>query len=210
MTGERLDLVALVADADAEWTLRTLLEKRTAALQIRPLSFKILREIGHDPGVFLNAPFLLRPYVNQTNHALVMLDREGSGREHRFQAQEMETDLENRLQQNGWVDRQGTPRAAAIVLDPELEIWVWSRSPHVATVLSLSQDVLQHVLSGFSIAPNGKPEHPKEALLAALRRGKQPHSARIFQELAERVGLETQERAFIKLRQTLQTWYPKI
>lgn len=205
---KELDLIVLVADADAEWTLRTLLETRTTALQIRSLSFTIVRDVGRDPGVFLNAPALLRPYVGQTAYAIVMLDWHGSGKEHQLSAEDMEMDLENRLHKNGWVDKHGQVRATAIVLDPELEIWVWSRSPHVSTVLGLTPEELQQILSNFPTTSIGKPQHPKEAMLAALRRSGRPHSARIFQELAKQVSLQTQERAFNKLRQTLQIWFP--
>ena len=42
----------------------------------------------------------------------------------------LETEAEQRLSSSGWDDR-----AVAIVLDPELEIWVWSDSPEVDDVL---------------------------------------------------------------------------
>jgi hypothetical protein len=77
----RLDLVALVADADAEWTLRTLLAKRAPALDIRPVEFRVIRHPDRDPGVCLRSAGLLRPYLRTATYALVMLDREGCGRE---------------------------------------------------------------------------------------------------------------------------------
>ena len=198
---DRLDLVVLVADADAEWTIRTLLEKRQAALQIRAIQSKFIRDPGRDAGTFLNAPTTLRSYLGRANHVLVMLDREGSGREQKFSAEEMEADLEKRLQATGWAD------AVAIVLDPELEIWVWSRSPHVALALGLSPEALATVLAQFAQNAQGKPERPKEAMLAALRQSKRPHSPRIFQELAGKVSLRANERAFDRLRTTLQSWF---
>ena len=204
---DQLDLVVLVADADAEWTLRTLLEKRTISLQIRPIRFTIIRHPDRDAGTFLRGHELVRPYLRRTEHALIVLDREGSGREH-LSAQSLERQLEDRLRKNGWIDPQGRSRAAAIVLDPELEVWVWSSSPHVADILGLDLTDLHEILSDFSTPPNGKPERPKEAMLAALRRGGRPHSASIFQELAEKVSLRSQERAFSKLRDTLQAWFP--
>jgi len=207
MSGE-LDLVVLVADADAEWTMRTLLGKRTASLGIRSLRFGIQRHPGRDPGVFREAPDFLRLYLRRAHYAIVLLDREGSGQEHRLSAYEMEADLERRLRQNGWGDASGQLRAAAIVLDPELEIWVWSRSPHVPDILGVTQAELQQILESFSTTPEGKPQRPKEALLSVLRQSGRPHSARIFQELAERVSLQAHERAFDKLRATLQRWFP--
>jgi hypothetical protein len=113
----------------------------------------------------------------------------------------MEADLEKRLQGAGWAD------AIAVVLDPELEVWVWSRSPHVAPTLGLTTDELTMILARFSPNSQGKPEHPKEAMIAALRQGRRPHSPRIFQELAEKVSLTANERAFDRLRTALQNWF---
>jgi hypothetical protein len=202
-----LDLVVLVADSDAEWTLQTLLESRTQALGIRRIRAKVIRDPRHDPSVFRHGPELLRAYLAHAGYALALLDREGSGREHQQTAQEMEDDIEERLAQDGWADEHGF-RAAAIVLDPELEVWVWSSSPHVARVIGLEQAQLEEVLAGFPANPAGKPECPKKALEAALKRSRRPRSSRIFQELAEQVSLRANERAFDKLRQTLQTWFP--
>lgn len=206
---EMLDLIVLVADADIEWTIRTLLEKRTDSLGIRSLRFEVDRHHGRDPGVFKDAHSFLRLYLRRARRALVLLDREGSGQEHRFTVQEIEADLERRLRQNGWTDVEGQPRATAIAMDPELEVWVWSHSPHVPEVLGLTQEELQQILENMPTTPEGKPQYPKETLLAALRRSGRPRSARIFQELAERVSLLAHERAFDRLCSTLQTWFPR-
>ena len=204
---EMLDLIVLVADTDMEWTMRTLLEKRTDSLSIRPLRFEVRRHHGRDPGVFREAHNFLRFYLRRARYALVLLDREGCGQEHRLSAQEIETELENRLRQNGWTDAEGQPRAAAIALDPELEVWVWSRSPHVAQALGLPQAELRQILENVPATPEDKPQRPKEAMLTALHRSGRPWSARIFQELAERVSLQAHERAFDKLHDTLQSWF---
>jgi hypothetical protein len=205
MSGE-LDLVVLVADTDAEWTLRTLLSKRTPALQIRPIKFQVIRDPGRDAGVFQRPNTLLRPYVGLAGYALVLIDREGCGQEH-LSAEIIEEDLESRLYDAGWKQEQWG-RCAAIVLDPELEIWVWSNSPHVASALGLQPDELRDVLADFPPDEQGKPYPPKNAMLAALKQSKRPHSARIFQELAEKVSLKTQERAFSKMQNALQMWFP--
>jgi len=203
-----IDLVVMVADKDAEMVMKTLLNERTAALGIRAVTSKVIRDPGRDSGVYLRAQDLLRPYVRQAAYALVILDREGSGRETKMSAIEMELNLQRRLEESGWGLLHGQSRAAAIVLDPELEVWVWSRSPHVPTALGLDENGLSQATQGFGRLPNGKPERPKEAMLAALRAGKKPHSPDIFKELAQNVSLQAHERAFDKLRDTLQTWFP--
>jgi hypothetical protein len=198
---EALDLVVLVADRDALFTVNTLLQKRAPALGIRKIRFESIKHDQRDPGVWNDAVGLLRAYLRRVKHALVLFDREGSGQEQHGAAQ-LETRLEDRLKQSGW------EHARVVALDPELEVWVWSRSPHVAQTLGLTQEQLNTVLAGFAGDEHGKPERPKEALDAALRRAKKPHSASIFQQLAEKVSLTGDERAFKRLRETLQGWFP--
>jgi len=200
---ERLDLVILVADTDAEWTVRTLLRQRYPALRIREIAFEVFRHPQRDAGVFLHAHEFLRAYVGQADHAMVLLDREGSGRES-LSPLEIEGRIEDALLQNGWRPEQ----IAAIALDPELEVWVWSPSPHVADIIGLEASVLHQILVQTPKTPLGKPQRPKETLLQALYRSKRPFSARLFQELAARVSLRCEERAFAKFRDTLQQWFP--
>ena len=204
--GAALDLVVLVADADAEWTIRTLIGERYHALGIRPdIRFEVVRHPQRDSGVYLYSPDFLRGYLRKSKHAIVMLDREGSGSE-RLSAEEMEQDIESRLARNGW----GQGSAVAIVLDPELEVWVWSQSPHVAEVIGIERAALQEILNRVPVdQQRGKPERPKETLQKALRRSGRPFSARIFQELAGKVSLRGNERSFDKLRNTLQRWFPE-
>jgi len=201
-----IDLVILVADTHTEAAVSTLLQKRCQSLQIRSLKFEVVRG-GGDANVYQQAQDLLRGYTKKASYALVLLDREGSGQEARKTAEQIESELEERLKRNGWSDERGS-RCAVIVLDPELEVWVWSRSPHVPEVLELNAETLKQILDNFERNPNGKPRRPKEALQAALRRARRPLSAAIFRELAERVSLQAEEQAFHKFRSTLQSWFP--
>lgn len=204
-----LDLVVLVADADAEWTMRTLLGQRSESLGIRRLKFEVVRHPGRDAGVFMRAAEFLRLYLRRARYAIVMLDREGSGREN-WTVAEIEAQIEADLRRNGWQHGASeNPRAVAIVLDPELEVWVWHQLPRVAEVVGLSEKRLAEVLSSTARSPNGKPQRPKETLQKALRAGGRPFSPSIFRELAETVSLRASERAYDKLKTTLQTWFPK-
>lgn len=124
----RKDLVALVADKNMEFALKGLLMQHRA-LGIRPLQTDVYVHPERDPGCFLRGHDFLHPFFNRYAHALLILDRQGSGRESSCR-EDLESEAEKRLSQSGWNDR-----AAAVVLDPELEIWVWSDSPHVGRVL---------------------------------------------------------------------------
>lgn len=199
-----IDLVVLVADRDAEFAVKTLIARRYQSLGIRPVEFKIIQHPQHDPGTFLDAHNLLRQYVGKARHALVILDREGSGQEGNMNADEIESAIENRLSQNGWARDSVT----AIALDPELEVWVWSRSPHVQSILNITNIQAEQVFQRFPPDGRGKPNRPKEAMRFALRLGNKPPSASLFQELAERVSLNASERAFDRFKSTLAKWFP--
>ncbi len=202
--GMNYDLIVLVADADAEWTVRTLIEKRSLALGIRTIRTFVIRHPQRDAGVYSQCHEFLRQFLDQAMYALVMLDHEGSGREGQT-PEEIETKIEERLVRHGWA----RDHVAAIVLDPELEIWVWSPSPHVARIIGIEQEQLAMLLEREPTNEAHKPTRPKEVLERALRKSKRPFSARIFQELAERVSLRTcQDRAFGKFSSTLQQWFP--
>lgn len=202
-----LDLVVLVADLDQQEVMRSLLDKRPESLGIRKIRRELLKHPRHDPGCFVEAPALLRTYQDRAAHAVVLLDREGSGKEE-LSADEMENHLNGRLTASGWGDR-----ARTVVIDPELEIWVWSDSPQVDEGLGWSGRTpsLRQWLLTRGLWPPGaaKPPSPKEALHAALREVRQRAVASIFSRLAATVSLDRcEDPSFSRLRGFLRGWFP--
>jgi hypothetical protein len=160
-----------------------------------------------DPGCFLRGHDLLRALSNQYEHAILMFDREGCGRD-QLPRERLEEETEVRLSHAGWGSR-----AASIVFDPEVEIWIWSDSPHVDTVLGWrgASPGLREWLLDRNLLQHGavKPERPKEAMEAALRQQRIRRSSALFSRLALAVSLERcQDQAFAKLVRTLQAWFP--
>jgi len=206
MNGEfRKDLVILVADADMEHAIRGLLS-RPQALGIRDgITVDVFKHPRRDPGVFHEAQGFLRPLQDQYRYALVMLDREGSGQENRS-AQEIEDDIQRRLDAAGWRARSGV-----VVLDPELEVWVFSNSRHVIDVIADGDVRLyRQILNTNLMSAYGKPMHPKEVMEKILQRKHIPRSSGLYQELAERVSLtRCQDPAFQRFRVLLQGWFPR-
>jgi len=137
-----------------------------------------------------------------------MFDREGCGKDLKPRL-DLEAEVEARLQRSGWDNR-----ASAIVLDPELECWVWSGSPKVDRALgwigrtpTLRAWLLER---GFVKEDAIKPSRPKEAMEAALREVRQPRSSAIYEDLATNVSLQRcTDPAFTKLRTTRQAWFPR-
>jgi len=200
------DLIVVTADIDAAGAIRALLD-RYHALSIRKITATVDRYVGRDSGCYHRAHEYLRPFIGQFHYALVVFDRHGCGNESQSRVA-LEDDVEERLHRNGWADR-----CAAIVLDPELEAWVWSDSPHVSVALGWPQDSRQLrswlVDRGWLQQHQTKPKRPKEAMEAVLHWVRKPRSSAIYEELARKVSLRRcSDAAFAKLRTTLQRWFP--
>ncbi|MCP3976147.1 MAG: hypothetical protein GY720_16825 [bacterium] len=197
--------MVLVADKNIEFTIKGLLS-RPQALGTREVSSRVVPHPERDPGCFLRAKEFLRPFRERHRHALVLLDREGSGRDEQTR-EDLEKDLEERLAPD-WGER-----AAAVVLDPELEVWLWSDSPHVETVLGWRgrSPTLRTWLTqaGFLQEAAVKPARPKEAVEKALRIVRKPRSSALYRQLAEKISFKRcTDPAFLKLLQVLRDWFP--
>jgi hypothetical protein len=202
----RTDLLVLVADNNMEAVARGLLA-RPQALGIRPLTFDSIVHPRRDPGIANEAHTLLRPYATDYRRALVLLDHEGSGR-HEATPEALAAQVKKRLEENGWEGR-----AEVVVLAPELEVWVWSASPHVDSCLGWAgrRPDLRAWLQEQGRWPEGqpKPTRPKEAMETALREVRKPRSSAIYLDLARTVSLAHHtEPAFLHFTETLKRWFP--
>lgn len=200
------DLVILTADIDIEFTIQGLLNRKKS-LGIREISFYICRHPERDPGCLLKGHEFLRPFSNEYNYAIIIFDHQGSGVEDK-KAEDIEKEIEEKLSKTGWKNR-----ATAIVISPELEIWVWSNSPHVEEILGWkgrSPDLKSCLVKENLKKENQlKPDDPKKAVEYALRVVKIPRSSSIYKQLAEKVSLTgCEDRAFNKLKNRLTELFP--
>lgn len=197
------DLVVLVADNNMESAFVGLLARRES-LAIRPLTYDIRVHPLRDAGCFCEAHEFLRSQSRRYHHALVAFDRERTEI-----AADLEDAVQKRLATSGWAER-----AACVVIDPELEIWAWSQSPHVESVLGWRgrQPDLRAWLKDRGFFPQtgqAKPVRPKEALVEALRQAKKIRSSAIYLELASTVSLKAcEDKSFVRMKTILQTWFP--
>lgn len=203
-----LDLVMLVPGKDERETFDTLLSSRQESLGIREIRYNIIVHPRRDPGCFHEAPDMLQPFVARARYALVVLDYDGSGQEHRA-APDVVRDLKERLAGSGW-----GKRAEVLLLEPELENWVWSDSPHVDTATGWvgRTPALQQWLRGRGWWPEGvvKPPEPKKCLEEALRQVKMRRSSAIYRQLAEEVSLERcTDAAFLFFKDLMRQWFPQ-
>lgn len=197
------DLVVLVADIQQQATMQVLLSHRHSSLNIREPNFDIFRHMQKDPGIYHRGGKFLSVLRAQYRHALVIIDKEWEGGPNNpvTIAQKVQNDLDN----NGWRNRSDV-----VVIDPELEIWVWADSPHVYDLLGMDLISIKSLGEEKAYWPPGqnKPARPKELLEEILRVTGKRRSASLFKKLAGRVGLaRCRDQSFTQLKNTLLKWF---
>lgn len=200
------DLMILVPDKNMEAAVEGILD-RSKSLGLSQIHHRILVHPARDPGCLGQGHQFLRSFARSHRHGLILFDRDGCGREQESR-EVLESDIEARLRDSGWDDR-----ARAIVIDPELEIWVWSDSPHITAALGCKGDLaeLRRWLIEHQHWTEGrlKPDDPKAAMETILRLNHRPRSSSIYRELARKVSLQRcQDAAFLKLKAVLAEWFP--
>lgn len=201
----RKDIIILVADRNMEFSVRGILN-RHQSLGIRPVTYDIRVHPGHDPACLRQSHSFLQAFTRRYAYALVIFDREGCGKE-KLSRETLEKEVEKHLSENGWHGR-----SAAIVLNPELEIWIWSDSPHVSRILGWSKRTpdLRHwlIAQGFLKEGHIKPRHPKEAVESVLKIGNKARSSSLYFQIAQKVSFSRcEDPSFLKLRTTLKQWF---
>ena len=199
------DLVLLVADKNAHFALKGALG-RPEALGIRPIEFEFRVHPGRDGGTRRTGPEILALERRRFKHALLVLDFEGCGTE-LPNATALEAQLDGRL------STQWKEAAKSIVIEPELDVWVWGADNAVEAVIEwpAGKSVREWLREqGFTFEANEKPTRPKEALEAALRIPGLPRSSALYQTIAEKISLRRcGDEAFIRLRKQLLEWFAK-
>ncbi len=198
-----LDLVILAADKNAQFALRGGL-RRSEAMGTRAIEFECIVHPQRDSGVRKSGADILRLKRNGARHALLVLDYEGCGSD--LSPSELEKHLDQRLATD-WGDR-----AKAIVITPEVDIWIWGSDNALEPLLKWN---LPHGIrawladAGFEFDQTGKPLRPKEALEAVLRQLRQPRSSALYEAVAQRISLQNcRDAAFRTLRERLVHWFP--
>ncbi len=206
MNGYAKDIFALVADKDMEQAFEGLLAQHEE-LRIRRIRYDIEVHPNHDPGCRKDPVGMLRPYITGYRYALVVFDHHGCGQES-LRRQQIQQNVEKDLGRNGWDNR-----CKVIVIEPELENWVWAPSENVSEILGWGSDF--HALKqwlqtrGLWSDSDPKPSDPKRAMQEALRHKRVRRSSTLFKRIADiSQPQDCQDPAFVEFRRTLQSWFP--
>lgn len=213
------DIVWLVADLECEATLRGFLERPQFHLSLGCGAFRfsvrddLLRDAqGKDPGVWKRAHELLRASRITHRYAVIILDNAWEGSPGPTQ---IEVDISQNMERSGW----SSDHFAVIVIDPELEAWVWQDNPHVEEAFGHSRPpslrdrlaTIPHSESDQPLWPSGapKPPDPKAAVESVLSMYRAGVASPVFNEITSKVSVaQCQDPAFQKLRAALQNWFP--
>lgn len=190
-------------DKNTESTVQGALS-RPAALGIRAISYQVLVDQGRDGGVRRRGAQVLAAQHDRFSNALLVLDYEGCGAD--VPAHELEIQLDAALAP-AWGNR-----AKAIVIEPEVDVWMWGAETHLREMVDWQfEDVGLRdwlVEQAFVFHDSGKPARPKEALEAAFRRTRTPRSSARYRYVAERISLaRCTDPAFIRLKAAMETWF---
>ena len=201
----RGDLFVLVADEDMVQTVTGLLS-RHQSLKMGPVRFEVRRHPGRDSGCRVGAAEYLRAFLDSYRHAIVVFDLDGSG-SHKSR-EETQREVDAVLSRTRWEQR-----AKAIVIEPELEMWVWGTSRKVPEVLGWNKTYaeLRRWLREQGLWPEGndKPLNPKEAMRRTMRNSRSRRSPRKFFDLASTISLRgCRDPSFGDLKHTLRSWFP--
>ena len=199
-------LLSLVADKNMAAAISGLL-LRPEALGIMPVDHEVIVHPERDPGCFHHGPEFLRGMRSRARHGLVVLDHAWRGVP-ADSGPELESQLEDRMARAGLLDW-----AKAVVIEPELEAWVFSGSRHVSEQLGWAgrNPCMREWLERRGHWPSieHKPPDPKAAMERVLRKSRTPRSSSIYRELAAKVSTKNcQDRSFVRFRQILREWFP--
>ena len=198
-----------------QYALKGLFERQGLHLSIgcRHFAFDLAKDsrkvANHDPDVYKNAARYARPIQATHRHLVVMLDND-------FDSSPGTVAIRNEVSEDlirsGW--REDT--FAVIVIDPELEVWLWQESPHVDDALAFdpvrfAAPSLRAWLADRALwlPDEKKPRDPKKAFTEALRQASEPRSSTIFEKIACSVSLRhCTDPAFNTLCDALRRWFP--
>jgi len=196
------DLVVLVADKDMHFAVKGGLS-RPEALGIREIDFDFRSHPRHDAGVRVEGAAMLASERHRFNHALMLFDHEGCGDP--CPVGELEHKLDEILR------RMWGQNAKAIVIEPEVDIWLWGSDNALAEAVDWqsSQPIRDWLRQrDFAFDATNKPVRPKEAFEAVERELRRAKSASTYAKITGRISLERcSDPAFTRLRNQLQIWF---
>lgn len=203
------ELVILVADGTMRAVFAAFFERQFHhAMSCAPFAFNSRLDLFNNPletdgGVHLRCHQILRSYLTTHQRALVVLDQQFGGER---PADEVRVEIENRLNANGWAGR-----AAAVVIEPELEVLLWQDNVNVERALRHQGPSLRQLLATDGRWPEGalKPPAPKDVIQTLIRTNRAGPPVVVYSQIAKSVTTAgCVDPAFHRFRNALRAWFP--
>ena len=167
----------------------------------------------NDPGVYHRAHELLRGPRATHRRAVVVLDLQWG---HALTTEDIQSSIRANLCRCGWLEAD----VAVIVIEPELEAWVWQDHPLIDEVFYRNRSKAERAAlpalrqwlreQGLWPAACAKPPDPKLAVTRARQAFGAGAPVAIYTSICSRVSPQRcQDAAFLALRSTLQGWFPR-
>ena len=204
------DLLVFTADADALAFLRALLT-RHKTLGVRKLDFDVERHPLRDSGMVQSGAELLRMKKGGYHKAALVFDHHGCGREHKLTVQQLEAELQRKLDSFSW-----SGNSTVTVLAPELERWLWFCEPAIARRFGINVGDLKKWVNERAGLLNRdadalRLQQPKELFEHIVReRCRSTISPRDFAEIGSFASVSSLKRCptFSALLNTFRQWFP--
>lgn len=205
------DLLFFVADADMREAISGFFGRASVEQIVgcHRIAFDPRRDIKvcheHDPGLYVRANEFLRPFTGTYRHVVLLVDEDWGGSPGATAIGER---LDAHLSDVGWP----SPAGLGLVVRPEVDVWLWSDSPHAARAMGWeSWETLAAAVAGQGWLGRGqtKPSKPKEAAEWALRQKKIRRSPALYGQIARSVSIRRcEDQALARLLEALRTWFP--
>lgn len=159
----------------------------------------------NDPGLYTRGHELLRPFQKTHQRAVMVMDAAWAGSPG---ADAIKQHMAREILSTGWKENT----FQVIVIDPELENWIWQKNDHVASGLGFAN--ITSLLADSDIQDSwpqdaAKPDQPKEVLEKLLKKRKLPRSSAIYKRITSKVSVQhCQDGSFQELLATLRSWFP--
>ena len=166
--------------------------------------FDALRAKGFDGGVYSRCDDLLRNYLKTHEHAMVVIDRQFGGES---PATQVRNEMMSRLLQSGWSNE----RIEVVIIDPELEVWMWQDNPNVWDALNCRSSLREDLLKcGNWPAEAAKPLQPKETIMRIIKDNRAGAPLAVYSKIASKVAVsKCTDESFTAFRSTVQGWFPQ-
>jgi hypothetical protein len=199
----------VVLEGSKDRTVMEAVLSRPDDLGIQAIAFELE---ARSSGVRTKGPDVSRERRREFQFVVCLWDHKGSGREEE-PASQAQGEVQNQLNRK---TLKGCSKA--LVIDPEMEIWLWQDRTAIAKVLEVEEIQIEKWLDDWQrkqcpaqIVQTLVRQFPKEALEEVIQRVDEKHDSALYGRIAAAANFKLwgREPSFRRLQRTLRRWFPQ-